>query len=265
MATSHGVLQTPRVVLVITFPLASLILYLVLSLGCITDSLSGISPVIARSDGPVNLGGQIVQVDLRVGFFGLCFGPAPVNCTGSSPILNPKPQSQLASEIPLDKGGGNFALASLAQGLQSSLVVLSGIPLLLLLIASLIANLVQLYFNSLNRTTSTPTLNTYSNGGSGGNNPLRRERNAQAALFARALDWAAAAGAATSFAAYQAVVSAATRLLRTTAAGVPLNVSAGGTASSVFAAVVGLTAAGAVVNTVLAAMDAGVEGYFGGV
>jgi hypothetical protein len=121
--------------------------------------------------------------------------------------------------------------------------VLSGIPLLLLLIFSFLANLAQLYFNTMLR---------------------RRDLHAQAALWARSLDWAAAAGAVTSFAAYQAIVSGATRLIGTVGAGVLLNVSVGSTASNLFAAVVGLAVGGAVVNTALAAMDVGFEAYLAG-
>ncbi|KAK4043269.1 hypothetical protein C8A01DRAFT_32586 [Parachaetomium inaequale] len=243
MPMPSWILKTPRVVLVIVFPLVSLILYLVLSLGCINDSVSGISPVIAQSNGPVTIGGQNIQVDIRVGFWGLCFGPAPFNCTTSLSPLQPKRTSQLAAEIPPSKGGGNFALAGLALGLQSSFVVLSGIPLLLLLLASVVANLVQIYVNT---------------------RLMSRERHAQAALWARSLDWAAAAGAVMGFAAYQAIVAAASRLIGTVVAGVPLAVSVGGTASNLFAAVVVVAVVGALVNTVLAAMDAGFDAYLAG-
>ncbi len=219
---------------------------MVLLLGCTSVSSSGISPVIARSPNPVLLGGQTVPVDLRIGFWGLCFGPAPVTCTPSIAALQTKREAQLAAEIPAAQGGGNFALAALALGLQASFVVLSGLPLFALLLASLVANLVQIYFNSAVR---------------GGR--ARRERAAQAALWARSLDWAAAAGAVTSFTSYQAIVAAASRLIGTVA-GVPLMVSVGGTASSLFAAVVGLTLAGALINTVLTAMDAGLDAYLAG-
>lgn len=106
------------------------------------------------------------------------------------------------------------------------------------------ANLVQIYFNT------TPL-------------PTKRERHAQAALWARSLDWAAAAGAVMGFAAYQAVVAGASRLIQTVS-GVPLAVSAGGTAGSLFGGVVGVTVAGAMVNTVLTAMDTGFDAYLAG-
>ena len=193
-------------------------------------------------------------MDLRVGFWGVCFGPAPYTCTASIPTLQPKRESEIAAAIPTAKGGGNFALAALALGLQSSFVVLSGLPLFLLLLASLVANGVQIYFNMVRR------------GGRGNRGNVReavvggREIHAQAALWARSLDWAAAAGAATSFAGYQAIVAAASRLIGTVA-GVPLDITVGGTASSLFAAVVGLTVAGALINTVLTAMDTGFDAY----
>ncbi|KAH6624463.1 hypothetical protein B0J18DRAFT_409915 [Chaetomium sp. MPI-SDFR-AT-0129] len=284
MVTPSWILKAPRVVLIFTFPVITFILYctvpylslpsivllltrpVILSLGCITDSLSGISPVIAQSNGNVTIGGQSVQVDLRIGFLGVCFGPAPFNCTGSISAFQNKRQSQLAAEIPLSKGGGNFGLAGLALGLQSSFVVLSGFPLLLLLIAATIANIIQLYFNSAGAGSSNTSNNPNANNN---NNPsllTRRERHAQAALWARSLDWAAAAGAVTSFAAYQSIVAAATRLLAVTVdtGGVPLVVSVGTTASNLFAAVVVLTLVGALVNTLLAAKDVGFDAYLAG-
>ncbi|KAH6841130.1 kinase-like domain-containing protein [Chaetomium sp. MPI-CAGE-AT-0009] len=212
--------------------------------GCISDSVSGISPITARSNGPVTIGGQTIQIDIRVGFWGLCFGPAPFNCTTSLATPQTKRPSQLAADIPPTKGGGNFALAGLALSVQSSFVVLGGIPLLLLLVAAAAANLAQVYFNN---NTASSRLRS-------------RERHAQAALWARALDWAAAAGAATSFAAYQAIGAAASRLIGAVA-GVPLSVSVGSRASSLFAAVVVMTVLGALVNTVLAAMDVGFDAY----
>ncbi|KAL2134188.1 hypothetical protein VTI74DRAFT_809 [Chaetomium olivicolor] len=51
MSTAGWILKTPRVVLIIVFPLVTFNLYLVLSLRCINDSISGISQVIARSTG----------------------------------------------------------------------------------------------------------------------------------------------------------------------------------------------------------------------
>ncbi|GAB1320811.1 hypothetical protein MFIFM68171_11021 [Madurella fahalii] len=232
------ILKAPRVVLIVVFPIINFILYLILSLGCITDSLSGISPVVAMSNELVNVGGSQIRVDLRVGFWGLCFGPAPVNCTSSVAVFQTKREAEIAREIPVDRGGGNFALAGLALGLQSSFVVLSGIPVLLLLFASLVANMVQIYFNA---------------NGMG-------DRHAQAALWARSLDWAAAAGVATGFSAYQSVVAAASRLIRTVS-GTPLTVTAGTTASNLFAAVVGTTVAGALINTFLTAGDAAFDAY----
>lgn len=86
------------------------------------------------------------------------------------------------------------------------------------------------------------------------------DRHAQAALWARSLDWAAAAGTATGFSAYQSVVAAASRLIQTVS-GTPLTVTAGTTASNLFAAVVGTTVAGALINTFLTAGDAGFDAY----
>lgn len=116
--------------------------------------------------------------------------------------------------------------------------MLSGLPVLALLAASLAANAAQLYFSSRSSV----------------------ERHARAALWARALDWAAAAGAATGFAAYASVVAAAPRLVRALS-GVQVAVVAGTTASNLFAAVVGTTLAGAVINTFLTAGDAGFDAY----
>jgi hypothetical protein len=119
--------------------------------------------------------------------------------------------------------------------------VLSGIPLLIILAADVVANVVQVYFIMMAADNA-------------------RERHAQAALWARSLDWAATAGAVTSFAAYRAIVAAASRLIRTLS-GVPLAVDVGTTASNLFAAVVAMTTAGAVINTALTAMDAGFDAY----
>ncbi|KAK4193957.1 hypothetical protein QBC35DRAFT_458218 [Podospora australis] len=236
------ILKAPRVVLVVVFPAINFILYLILSLGCTSESLGGVSPVIARSNGPVNIGGTDIQVDLRVGFLGVCFGPVPLSCTTAATVLNPKREADLARSIPIAKGGGNFALAGLALGLQSSFVVLSGLPVLLILIASIIANMIQIYFS---------VQGMY-------------ESHAKAALWARSLDWAAAAGAVVGFSAYQSVVAAAPRLIRVLMAGAMLNVSVGATASNLFGAVVGLTIAGALINTLLTAGDAGFDAYLTG-
>ncbi|KAK0748874.1 hypothetical protein B0T21DRAFT_421298 [Apiosordaria backusii] len=233
------ILQAPRVVLVVVFPVINFVLYLILSLGCTSDSLSGISPVIARTNGPVNIGGQDIVVDLRVGFWGICLGPTPLFCTTSSSILNPKRESDLARSIPVSKGGGNFALAGLVLGLQSSFIVLSGLPLLLILAASIIANMTQIYFSTQGMV----------------------ELHAKAALWARSLDWAAAAGAVMGFSAYQSIVAAAPRLIRVLMSGAMVEISVGGTASSLFAGVVALTVLGAVINTFLTGGDVGFDAY----
>ncbi|KAK4176237.1 hypothetical protein QBC36DRAFT_352895, partial [Triangularia setosa] len=251
-----GILQAPRVVLVVVFPVLNFILYLILSLGCSSNSLSDISPVVARSNAPISIGGQDIVVDLRVGFFGaplpslphhhpanhhlgICLGPAPLFCTSSSSILNPKRESDLARSIPLSKGGGNFALAGLALGLQSSFIVLSGLPLLLILIASIIANIIQIYFSSQGMV----------------------EIHAKAALWARSLDWAAAVGAVMGFSAYQSIVAAAPRLIRVLMSGAMVEISVGGTASSLFAGVVALTVLGAMMNTFLTGGDVGFDAF----
>ncbi|KAK4200543.1 hypothetical protein QBC40DRAFT_326598 [Triangularia verruculosa] len=233
------ILQAPRVVLVVVFPVLNFILYLILSLGCTSTSLSDISPVIARSDGQVSIGGQDMIVDLRVGFFGVCLGPQPLFCTSSSSVLNSKRESDLARSIPLSKGGGNFALAGLALGLQSSFIVLSGLPLLFILIASIIANMIQIYFSTQGMI----------------------ELHAKAALWARSLDWAAAAGAIMGFSAYQSIVAAAPRLIRVLMSGTMIEVTVGGTASSLFAGVVALTILGAAINTLLTGGDVGFDAF----
>ncbi|KAK4639742.1 hypothetical protein QC761_711040 [Podospora bellae-mahoneyi] len=255
-----GILQAPRVVLVVVFPMLNFILYLILSLGCSSTSLSDISPVIARTNSPINIGGQDTVVDLRVGFYGtpspilfvpstmmltsvigICLGPAPLFCTSSSSILNPKRESDLARSIPLSKGGGNFALAGLALSLQSSFIVLSGFPLLLSFIASILANMIQIYFSQ-----------------------GMIELHAKAALWARSLDWAAAAGAVMGFSAYQSIVAAAPRLIRVLMSGAMVDISVGGTASSLFAGVVALTILGAVINTLLTGGDVGFDAFVAG-
>jgi hypothetical protein len=177
--------------------------------------------------------------------------------------LRTKRESEIASAIPPAKGGGNYALGALALSLQSSFVVLlSGIPLLLILVADLIANLVQIYyyFNF-----SMPMTMIMVNNDDDSRH--RRERHAQAALWARSLDWAAAAGAVTSFVTYQSIVAAASRLMETVSggcSGLPLTVTVGTTASNLFAAVVGVTFVGALIKTLLTAMDAGSDAYLAG-
>ncbi|KAK3374928.1 hypothetical protein B0H63DRAFT_261002 [Podospora didyma] len=228
------VLKAPRVILVLMFPVISFILYLILSLGCINDSLSTISPVIVRSNGPATFGGMAVRVDLRIGFWGICFGPVPFSCTGSISVSRTATANTVAAAIPIDHGGGNVGLASLALGLQANFAILSGIFLLIILIADIVANLVQLYFNSL---------------GVG-------EDHIKAAFWARSLDWAAAAAAVTSFASYQSLVNVTPNLLRALSI-TPLTITVGTVASNLFAAVVGTTIAGATVNTFLTASDAG--------
>ena len=41
-----------------------------LSLGCVNNALSSVSPVIVTSNGALNIGGVATRVDLRIGFWG---------------------------------------------------------------------------------------------------------------------------------------------------------------------------------------------------
>ncbi|KAK3692466.1 hypothetical protein B0T22DRAFT_503462 [Podospora appendiculata] len=214
----------------------------ILSLGCSSAMLSGISPIIVRSNGSVIIGGSSRVIDLRVGFWGICFGPQPFACTSSLTVFPTKTATDVARAIPLGQGGGNVALTRLALGLQANFAVLSGIVLFVIVCADLLANLVQVYFSTRGF----------------------REEHIKAALWARSLDWAAAAIALSTFSSFQSLVLATPDLLLATtnaASATPLIISAGTVASNLFAAIVGTTIAGAFVNTFLTASDAGFDAY----
>jgi len=140
--------------------------------------------------------------------------------------------------IPAGKGGSNTQLVKLALGLQANLVVFSGIILLVILGLDLIANAIEIYFNV---------------GGIG-------EEHIRSSVWARGLDWVAAGGSIVAFATYRSLVDNTGKLLQT-ATGTTLIISPGNVASGMFAAVVGTTAAGAVINTFLTAGDAGNYAY----
>ncbi|KAK3333875.1 hypothetical protein B0T19DRAFT_459304 [Cercophora scortea] len=234
------ILKAPRVFLVLLFPFVNFILYLILSLGCSSATLSGISPIVVRSNGSVIIGGSTREIDLRVGFWGICFGPQPFACTSSLTVFPTKTATDVARSIPPIQGGGNVALTRLALGLQANFAVLSGIVLFIIICADLLANLVQVYFSTR----------------------AFREEHIKAALWARSLDWAAAAIALSTFSSFQSLVLATPNLLLLATSGAaPLTITAGATASNLFAAIVGTTIGGAFVNTFLTASDAGFDAY----
>ena len=144
----------------------------------------------------------------------------------------------LARIIPQAKGGGNAQLLGLALALQASLIVLSGIALLVILIVDLIANAIEIYFNV------------------GGVS----EEHMRASVWARSVDWAAAAGSVIAFTTYRSNIDNIRKLLQI-ATGAQISITPGNVASSMFAAVVGLTIAGAVINTILTSGDAGRYAY----
>ncbi|KAK3944245.1 hypothetical protein QBC46DRAFT_441949 [Diplogelasinospora grovesii] len=233
------ILKTPRVFLILLFPLVNFILYLILSLGCFSDSLSLVSPIVVHTDNSVPVGGENTRIDLRIGFWGICFGPDPYKCTSSVSVFPTKTETDIANAITPDRGGGNVALAGLALALQSNFAILSGIVLLILLFGSVMANVVQIYFNT----------------------QAMREEHIKAAIWARSLDWGAAAAAVAGFSSYQSLVGVTPALIQAATGDQDLKVNAGMIASNLFAAIVGLTIAGALVNTFLTAMDAGLDAY----
>ncbi|KAK0637309.1 hypothetical protein B0T17DRAFT_588201 [Bombardia bombarda] len=250
------IIKAPRVILVLIFPTLSFIFYLILALGCSSNTLSTISPIIVRSNGTIPIGGIDIVVDLRIGIWGICLGPSPPFCTSTlalqlPPLDQPQPQTPqtsatiLSTRPPRNRGGGNLPLARLALALQATLSPLSGIPLLIAILLTILATSVQLYFNARGRAFD--------------------EEHVQAAVWARSLDWAAAAFAVGSYATYRALVEATPRLvlallpvLKVEGSDSPkLIIEAGSVASSLFAAVVGTTVAGAFINTFMTAGDAG--------
>ncbi|KAM7199054.1 hypothetical protein V8F20_005872 [Naviculisporaceae sp. PSN 640] len=231
--------KAPRIFLLAIFPVITFILYLILELGCINNTMSVVSPIIVRSNGSVPIGAQTTApVDLRIGFWGLCFGPQPFACTSSINVFQSKNITQLTRAIPANRGGGNVALARLALGLQANFAILSGIVLFIFIALDLVANLVQIYFN------------------------LREEweYQMQAAIWARSLDWAVAAGAIGAFSTYRALVVATPNLLRVSSdlgAGQMARISEGQVAMNLFGAIVGISVVGAVVNTLLTMREVG--------
>jgi len=179
-----------------------------------------------------------VLLTCEIPTLGLCFGPEPYSCASSFTISNSRSVAELTRLIPQAKGGANPQLLRLALTLQASLIVLSGIALLVILIADLLANAIEIYFNVVGV----------------------REEHMRAAVWARALDWAAAAGAVVAFTTYKSNIDNTQKLLQT-ATGSNLVITPGMVASSMFAAIVGTTVAGAVINTILTSSDAGRYAY----
>jgi hypothetical protein len=165
---------------------------------------------------------------------GICFGPEPYTCTSSFTISNSRSVADLQRVIPQSKGGRNPQLLQLALSLQASLIVFSGIILLIILAVDFLANAIEIYFNVLGE----------------------RQEHMRASVFARSFDWAAAAGSVVAFTTYKSNIDNTQKLLRT-ATGSNLVITPGNVASSIFAAVVGMTVAGAVINTILTSSDAG--------
>lgn len=66
------------------------------------------------------------------------------------------------------------------------------------------------------------------------------------------------------FSVYQSIVAAAPRLIRVLMSGAMVDISVGGTASSLFAGVVALTILGAVINTLLTGGDVGSDAFVAG-
>ncbi|KAK1827825.1 hypothetical protein QBC39DRAFT_419077 [Podospora conica] len=219
------ILKAPRVVLVLLFPITNFILFLLLTIGCISPSLTAISPVLITSTTPLSIGGlPPALLDIRIGFVSICFGPPPYACLRTVP----PPPSNLAPN----------ALRTLALALQSVLIPNSLLPPLrspVLLSLSLLTNLISIYFNIL----------------------TSRAAHIRSSIFARALDWAAAAATALSFASFQSSIPATERLIRVATGASGLLIRGGSTAGGMFAATVGVSVAGAVINTVLTAGDAG--------
>ncbi|KAK0623620.1 hypothetical protein B0T14DRAFT_602165 [Immersiella caudata] len=232
------ILKAPRVFLGMAFPVVSFILYLTLSLGCANTVLSAVSPVIISSNGLVGIGGAPTRVDIRIGFWGICFGPEPYACTTSFTVSSSRSVADLQRLIPSSKGGSNPQLLRLALALQASLIVFSGIALLIILSLSLLANSIELYFNVL----------------------ASREDHMRASVWARALDWAAAAGSTIAFTTYRSNIDNTQKLLQT-ATGSGLGIASGQVAGGIFGALVGTTVAGAVINTILTSNDAGRYAY----
>ncbi|KAK0711557.1 hypothetical protein B0H67DRAFT_294853 [Lasiosphaeris hirsuta] len=232
------IIKAPRVLLVVIFPVVSFILYLILSLGCANTTLSAVSPFIVTSNGAVAIGGVPTRVDMRIGFWGICFGPDPYFCASSFTVIPTRTAAGLARIVPANRGGGNLALMQLALGLQQNLIVFSGIALLVILILDLLANMIEIYFNV---------------GGI-------VEEHMRASIWARALDWAAAAGSVVAFASYRSLGDSTLKLLQA-ATGAPLVIAPGNVASGLFGAVVGTTIAGAIINTIMTAGDGGNYAY----
>lgn len=217
---------------------ADLTMPVILTLGCVNNGLSTVSPIVVSSNTSLAIGGVPTIVDIRIGFWGICFGPPPYTCASSVSIIPTRSAADLMRLIPASRGGANTQLLRIALSLQASLIVLSGIVLLVMLTFSLLANAIEIYFNV---------------GGIG-------EEHVRASVWARAFDWAAAAGSIVAFSTYRSLIDN-TEVLLQTATGAGINIAGGTVASGMFAAVVGTTAAGAIFNTFMTAGDAGRYAY----
>ncbi|KAK0753117.1 hypothetical protein B0T18DRAFT_423735 [Schizothecium vesticola] len=242
------ILKAPRVVLVLIFPITTFILFLTLTIGCLSPALTAISPLLVTSTTPLSVGGAPTLLDIRIGFLSICFGPPPYTCIGTLPAPSPSslattttnPQRNTVAATNPQRTTTTTtkptpALLALALALQSVLAPLSLLPPLILLSLALLANLISIYFNIY----------------------TSRASHMRASLFARALDCAAAASVSVSFFAFRATTTATERLVRVATGASGLNIRGGSTAGGVFAATVGVAVAGAVINTVLTAGDAG--------
>jgi len=244
----------------------------ILSLACTNTALSDVSLLRVRTpkNGARLLTGvaSSTQLDIRIGFWGICFRnptAATYACTSSNALsfglIPTRTPISLAREI-IPGLEGNIAIARLALGVQATSLGGGGAAatvLFVLLVANLLANLIQVYFSCVRRV---------------------GEEHVRAATWARGLDFAAAGGAIVGFVGYKGAANGGTESLTGAVANLvvlgfgdddfggrvegvsELIIEGAGAGGRLFAGVVGTTVAGALVNGFLMAGDVAVDAAF---
>ncbi|KAH8895099.1 hypothetical protein GQ53DRAFT_77522 [Thozetella sp. PMI_491] len=223
---ASGIRGFPRNLVYLFLPLVSFLAYLVLLLGCLSNTFQDVYLAEFQSNGQATLGTALLPIDLRVAYLGVCFGPRNFYCTAAG--LGTKNVTDLTLELPASKSGGTVALASLAQALQSNFLVPSGFGLVVLLFIDLIANVMEVAVDA----------------------PYKADKRAKAALWVRCIDWATTAAAIVALADYLSLVATIPNLIRV-AFIEQVTVKVGTAAIAIHSAIAGATFISAAIKTFL--------------
>lgn len=136
--------------------------------------------------------------------------------------------SEITRSLPQDRSGGTEALASLGQALQTNFLVPGNLGLLILLFIDFVVNVMEVAVQS----------------------PTKAKKRVTAALWARCVDWAAAAAATLAMIDYLSLVITIPNLVRVAFID-QVNVKMGMAATALHVSVAGVSMLAAVIKTFL--------------